>query len=474
MARFVPRKRVTIRDKGFTQTKFQRAHWADASGRWVAAPSRASRPTPGATGTTTSSSSSSSSTGYHGLSDDEINARANAYADSAIAAKTAAIQRAQAMARAQAQQDAEQMGQIGQAQMGMINQIPANIQAIRNRAGEAISSFAGQVTGAQQQQVSAEQAANAAFSASQTGGTPAAAPAGAPAPAGGAIGVDPAAAAAAENAMGGQIPAVASAQMGEAGAIYAAGMPAVVARATQNKIAERMAQAASEDADYRQQLIDAAAERGGAYADALGNLYDIETKKFGIYQAQQNLKNDQQDMLLKKQEMALRVRAELANEVQFGIKTKAQALKDWQNYQLAQGRLEVSQTNATTSAGRAALAGADYYTDGKGRVVPKGYKYNASGQLVKMASPGTVKAPKGGPAKAASMAGQLRGTVWGSAPGGKGGQVKLMPKVGYRAAYNQIHSAMLDLGYKDPEAASIARHAVDSHYGPGFRPKEFR
>src|SRR5262245_3787270 len=167
--------------------------------------------------------------------------------------------------------------------------------------------------------------------------------------------------------MGGTIPATSQAEIGAASAIAASGMPAVVARATQDQVAMRMAQAASADNDFRQQLIDAASERGGIYADALNNLYDVESKQFGMYQAQQNLEQDRQDMLLKKQEMALRIRAELANEVQFGIKTKAQAEKDWRNYQLEQQRVGISQQNANTSAGRAALAQADYYTDASGR-----------------------------------------------------------------------------------------------------------
>src|SRR5262252_1200645 len=419
----VPAQVVTVRDpSGYTQRKWQPAHWADAAGNWVAAPTRGGG---GSRGVSVgySTGGSSSSGGYSGMSDQDIINQANAYADSAIAAKQAAIERQRAQAYAQAQQDAAQMGQIGQAQMGMINQIPANIQAIRDTAAQAMASTAGQITGAQQQQQQGELAQNAAFVASQTGGTPQAAPTPA-APTDGAapagpIGVNPAATAAAEQAMGGTIPAQAQIQTGESGAIYAAGMPAVVARATQNKIADRMAQAATQDADYRQQLIDAAAERGGVYDTALSNLYDIESKKLGIYQAQQNLKNDQADMRLKQQDMALRVRAELFNEVAMGIKTRAQANKDWNNYQLAQQRNNIAQQNATTSAGRAATAkkiatakaqqsAANYYTDSQGRLVPKGYVYNAKNQLVKQATP-KAGAKKNGVKDANSMAAQFRG-----------------------------------------------------------------
>jgi len=486
---WVPGKVITIRQGGYSQRKFQRGHWADAAGRWLGY-DRSIRPGTSRTSTVPTGAhdvlKDGSDFGYHGLSDDEINARANAYADSAIAAKTASIERMRQQAAQQAQRDEEMFQGLGQAQMGMINQIPANIQAIRNTAGQAIASFGGQVTGAQQQQAQGELAQNAAFSASQLGATPPAAPppadgaAPAPAPAGGPIGVDPAAAAAAENAMGGTIPATSQAEVGAASAIAASGMPAVVARSTQIHVAQRMAQAASEDADYRQQLIDAAAERGGAYQDALNSLYDIETKKFGIYQAQQNLEQDRQDMELKKQQMALQVRAELANEVQFGIKTKAQADKEWRNYQLAQQRVQISQQNADTSASRAAAstanANANYYTDAQGRRVPKGYKYNASGQLVKMATP---KAPgsnkKGGVTLANSMASKFRGTpTKTTTKNGVTTQTTLPPKVDYGEAFMQIRDALMGKGYPRPEAEAIAHNALNAYYGKQFRPGKQR
>jgi hypothetical protein len=65
----------------------------------------------------------------------------------------------------------------------------------------------------------------------------------------------------------------------QATASYAAGMPAVVARATQEQVAQRMAEAAAVDADYRAQLVDVAAERGGIYNDALNNLHRIEQRR---------------------------------------------------------------------------------------------------------------------------------------------------------------------------------------------------
>jgi hypothetical protein len=55
-----------------------------------------------------------------------------------------------------------------------------------------------------------------------------------------------------------------SAAEGQATASYAAGMSAVVARATQDQVAQRMAEAAATDSQYRQQLVDVAAERGAS------------------------------------------------------------------------------------------------------------------------------------------------------------------------------------------------------------------
>jgi hypothetical protein len=108
-----------------------------------------------------------------------------------------------------------------------------------------------------------------------------------------AAGVNAQAALAASAQMGGTIPARKEAELGAASAIAASGMPAVVARATQDQVAMRMTDAATEDEKYRQQLIDLAATRGGIYQDAYNNLVDVETKKFGQWEAEQRLKLDQ-------------------------------------------------------------------------------------------------------------------------------------------------------------------------------------
>src|SRR5262252_8236319 len=116
----VPAQVVTVRDPAhpnFTQRKWQPAHWADAAGNWVAAPTRGGGGSRGSSyrggvlmdtpGQLTSEGYSgfSSSSGYTPRSDADIIAQANAYADSAVAAKQAAIERQRAQAYAQAQQD---------------------------------------------------------------------------------------------------------------------------------------------------------------------------------------------------------------------------------------------------------------------------------------------------------------------------------------------------------------------------------
>src|SRR4029453_6954336 len=123
MATYVPGKVVTIRDKGFVQRKWQPAHYADARGNWVAAPQKRKKAVTGRSGTPVGSTygvSGGASGGYQGFSDADIDARANAYADSAIAAKQAAIERQRASAMAAAQRDAATYQALGGAQMEMI------------------------------------------------------------------------------------------------------------------------------------------------------------------------------------------------------------------------------------------------------------------------------------------------------------------------------------------------------------------
>src|SRR5262252_158486 len=459
----VPAQVVTVRDpSGYTQRKWQPAHWADAAGNWVAAPTRGGG---GSRGVSVgySTGGSSSSGGYSGMSDQDIINQANAYADSAIAAKQAAIERQRAQAYAQAQYDAAQMGQIGQAQMGMINQIPANIQAIRDTAAQAMASTAGQITGAQQQQQQGELAQNAAFVASQTGGTPQAAPTPA-APTDGAapsgpIGVNPTATAAAEQAMGGTIPAQAQIQTGESGAIYAAGMPAVVARATQNKIADRMAQAATQDADYCQQLIDAAGERGGIYQTALSSMYDIESKKFSQWEASQRLALDQ--------------KAQAANAAALAGKTKFDQWYKQQQLGVAEDRITAANQRAANALKAKIAQGAKpdaslsktygHVVDSNGKAI-----LDDNGNQIPVARPPTKPRATKPPAQVLSWANGRADSI--AAANSKAvDQYTNKPKVRQLATVqqiiNEIGPQLKQIGYTDAQINQIAVKAASRHYG---------
>ena len=60
-----------------------------------------------------------------------------------------------------------------------------------------------------------------------------------------------------------------------------------------DEIVARMAQVASDDHDYRVQLTELAARRGGLYAHALASLFDVERDTLGVLEAERRRKLDQ-------------------------------------------------------------------------------------------------------------------------------------------------------------------------------------
>jgi len=479
--------------------RYEALHYVDtATGHWVPAPAAKGGKT--TSGKTTSTKTTSGFDPYHpylppdytgGLSDAQIQSNAHAYASGQVANMQAAIARQQAAAAAAAQRDEQTMGLLGQAQMGMISQIPANIQGIKDTAAAAMAQWGGGVAGAQQQQAQSEQAQNAAAVASQVGNTAQ----------GQTQGLDAAGAAAAVQAMGGTIPAQQQIAEGQATASYAAGMPAVVARATQDQVAQRMAQAASTDADYRQQLLDAANQEGGIYQDALNNMYNLEQQKFGTWQAQQQMKIDawnQQYKVWSDQQSATAA----AQDTKFKQWLSLQQLKlsggrltleqQKEEHKLQQQiftnqatttRLQQGQTRINQAGTRIAQAGANYYTDAQGRTVPKGYRFNVKGELIKVPTPAKPKAPPisstpgggRGIKLANDMASKFRGTPTKiSTSGGKSSATTLPPKVDYGKAFIQIRDRLIGMGYKRPEAEAIAHNAMNTYYGNEFRPGKQR
>jgi hypothetical protein len=256
---------------------------------------------------------------YSGLTDAQILAQAESQADAQLGARSSSIQRAAAAARAAAERDRQAIAGLGFAQAGMMKNIPAEIAAIANQGGQAIAGYGAGYAGEIGHEVQQGEQQNAADVAAQTGGTDPGAPT-----------VDPNAVQNAVYAQGGAIPATEETEMGVASANAAAGMPAVVSRAADEDIMQRMAQAASEDADYRQQLLDLNQERPGLVQDAVDRLNSIEDRKRGLAQDAQDRADKAKQQEFENQraleDEKLRKRAELAAEAGAGDRAAAAKL----------------------------------------------------------------------------------------------------------------------------------------------------
>lgn len=487
---------------GVPARKYQAGHWVDPrTGAWV---SKGGKITVGGKTTTTTGDSGYTPGSYHGMSDADIDARANALADAQLASSQSAINRARAAAAAQAMRDENTIGALGQAQMGMINQIPANVQNVYNTAAQAMSQWGSQVSGAAAAQAQGEQAAGQAAVASQVGDTART----------DTSGLNAQAAAAATAAIGGTIPAQQAISEGASTGAYAAGMPAVVARATQDQVAMRIADAATEDAGYRQQLIDLAATRGGVYNDALNNLYGIEEKKFGRWEAEERLKFDKAQFEYKqkqdtaevtaatsdakfKQWLALqqlqitRGKLTLAQKTQMARLQHELEMESQGRTKLQQGqqRLNQGQTslrlknrrdqayiqdliNQGTGIDASASKVAGHLVDNNGNDI---YRNGKTIPLDTRAYSSASKTKKGGVKLANEMASKFRGNPYTTHTAkGETTKTSLPPKVDYGAAFIQIRDALMGRGYKRPEAEAIAHNAMNAHYGNQYRPGKQR
>src|SRR5919201_4688972 len=219
-----------------------------------------------------------------GMTPEQIMAQAQAQAEAQLAAQQAGVERQRQAAMAAAQRDESAIQGLGFAQSKMLAPLPAEVAAINNQAGSAIAGYGKGYADQTQQAIQADQGANAADVAAQTGGTAQAAPT-----------VDPAAVQRAVYAQGGEIPATLQSSVGAASANAAAGMPAVVSRAATEDIQQRMAEAAAQDADYRQQLLDLYAQRPQLVQDAVDRLNQIESDRFQQWATQQGLSQSAAD-----------------------------------------------------------------------------------------------------------------------------------------------------------------------------------
>jgi hypothetical protein len=414
-------------------------------------PGRHVRPLVGSGKTTITLSPNGPDAGsYQGLSDDEIYSRAVAQADAALGAQSANLNRLRAQAAAMGIRDEQTLRDLGSAQMGLLAPIPQQLLDIRSQAAKDIAGFGAGYTGAMGDQLRAEEAANAASVAQQTGGTAPGAPT-----------ISPDAVQNAAYAIGGAIPATESEQIGQASANAAAGVPGVVARSTQLDVMQRIAEAAATDSDYRQQLIDLYAQRPGLVQDAVDRLNQIESARFDRWTKTQDLSQNQEQIDIQR-------RAELANEAALGNRRALALLQEQDrkaNLALKKQQLALANKKQAFAVQQAINKGVQidpsaskvlgYVVDRNGNPV-----VDENGNHIPVASKPS-KPPTGGVAKANSMAAQMRG-----APRNQWGQ-KTKPRVSYQAAYNQVYSAMLDMGYPPAQVARIARQAVNAHYGPG-------
>lgn len=256
---------------------------------------------------------------YTGLTDAQIAAQAAAEAEAQLALQRAGIERQRQAAMAAAQRDQAAIQGLGFAQSKMLAPLPAEIAAIGNQAGAAIAGYGSGYSKQAASQIAQGEQQSSDVVAAQTGGTAQAAPT-----------VDPAAVQNAAYAQGGDIPATAETQTATASANAAAGMPAVVSRAATEDIQQRMAEAAAQDADYRQQLIDLEAQRPGLVSDAIDRLQTIEANKRDVSDREQQAAIDNYykgvDASQNQQQIDLQKRAELANEAAMGSRAAQAAL----------------------------------------------------------------------------------------------------------------------------------------------------
>lgn len=241
--------------------------------------------------------------GYVAPAPGALEGQAGVNADTQINREKAEIERQRQIAAQRALEAVKMISGLGAAQGEMLKGIPQQVLDMRTQAGKDIAGIGGAVSTGVADRLGAAQDEAGQFIQSQTGME------------GGGHELDVDAARKALYATTGSIPGQEQIEIGAASGMAAAGMPAVAARATQQEVVTRMAQAAAEDGEFRDKLIAAVAKRPELYQDALSELYEIEKAKFGIYEANKRLKLDQQ-------KLALETRAERANEKALGIKNQ--------------------------------------------------------------------------------------------------------------------------------------------------------
>jgi hypothetical protein len=148
------------------------------------------------------------------------------------------------------------------------------------------------------------------------------------------------------------------------------------------------------EAQLNRELADQIAEQSTKSQDTFSQLYlhlvDQEWQKTlartsGQFKSQQAVADAQyraQQLAFKKAELAWK-RAKAAAD-------RAERARE------ANARADIAGKNANTARQNAQQGAANYYVDAQGRRVPKGYRYNNNGELVKIPTPGNKKGKKDG------------------------------------------------------------------------------
>jgi hypothetical protein len=241
-----------------------------------------------------------------------IEQQAATMATSALAFEKAEIERQRALAAARAERDRMALTGLASAAAQMQQGIGPGIQGAYGAAAGQVGDLAKGFTGALADRMGAGQEASVA--AAQAQGAPV-----------GALGPNVDAQRDVMYGLGGYIPGADLARQGAAAATWGQGLPSITAAALSGDFRRAMHEAAAQDDEYAQQLIQHAAkfpaERDRALEELRG--YELEKKKFAFDQQQATREHG-----LNVRQVGIQERAQGLYEKQFGEEVRSTRVKE--------------------------------------------------------------------------------------------------------------------------------------------------
>jgi hypothetical protein len=262
----------------------------------------------------------------------ELQAAAKKRIDDELAAQASPIERARRAAAAKALADQQAIAGLGQAGASLMQGIGPGIQSGYDSAARALSDIAGGFSSATASRVRAGQDANRQFAAQQ-------------APGGSIGGPDATNMQDVLFGLGGYIPSGALETQGAAANRWGQALPGIEALTTQQESEKARAEAAKQDADYAQQLIDLAAKRPELTNQVMDELYKLELDKLN---ARLNEKSTNASIANNKGQLAIQKRAQALYEKQFGETVKQNKFE--RQYKVAGLALENAKAKADLQA----------------------------------------------------------------------------------------------------------------------------